>query len=89
MSHKDSVGKIPEGFRIIASTPNLPTAGIEHPDKKFFGIQFHPEVVHTPSGMDILRNFLFNICDCDPNWTMVSIIESETEKIIKILRETK
>jgi len=89
MSHKDSVGEIPEGFRIIASTPNLPVAGIEHPDKKFFGIQFHPEVVHTPSGMDILRNFLFNICDCDPNWTMVSIIESETEKIIKMVGKGK
>ncbi|HAJ94595.1 MAG TPA: glutamine-hydrolyzing GMP synthase, partial [Actinobacteria bacterium] len=89
MSHKDSVGQIPDGFRTIASTPNLPAAGIEHPGKKFFGIQFHPEVAHTPSGMDILRNFLFNICDCSPNWTMVSIIESETEKIIRMVGKGK
>lgn len=89
MSHKDSVGQVPDGFRIIASTPNLPVAGIEHPGKKFFGIQFHPEVIHTPSGMDILRNFLFNICDCGPDWTMVSIIESETEKIAKMVGEGK
>jgi len=80
MSHRDSVGKVPEGFKAIASTPNLPIAGMEHPGKKLFGIQFHPEVMHTPSGMDILRNFLFDICGCSPNWTMVSIIESETEK---------
>lgn len=89
MSHKDSVGQIPEGFRTIASTHNLPAAGIENPDKRFFGIQFHPEVVHTPSGMDILRNFLFNICDCSPNWTMVSIIESETKKIIGLVGKGK
>lgn len=80
MSHKDCVEKIPSGFKVIASTPNLPIAGIEEPDKKFFGIQFHPEVVHTPAGMDILRNFLFDICGCAPTWTMVSIIESETKK---------
>ncbi len=80
MSHKDCVEKIPSGFKVIASTPNLPIAGIEEPNKKFFGIQFHPEVVHTPAGTDILRNFLFDICGCAPVWTMVSIIESETKK---------
>jgi GMP synthase (glutamine-hydrolysing) len=85
MSHKDSVGKVPPGFRIIASTPDLPVAGIENPGKKFFGIQFHPEVVHTPAGMDILKNFLFNVCGCSPVWTMVSIIESETERIKRLV----
>jgi GMP synthase (glutamine-hydrolysing) len=87
MSHKDCVEKIPSGFKVIASTPNLPIAGIEEPDKKFFGIQFHPEVVHTPAGMDILRNFLFDICGCAPNWTMVSIIESETKKTKEMVGE--
>ncbi|MCJ7666441.1 MAG: glutamine-hydrolyzing GMP synthase [Actinobacteria bacterium] len=89
MSHKDSVDKIPPGFKVIASTPNLPIAGIEEPDKKFFGIQFHPEVVHTPAGMDILRNFLFKICGCAPTWTMVSIIESETKKTREIVGESR
>lgn len=89
MSHKDCVEKIPPGFKVIASTPNLPIAGIEEPDKKFFGIQFHPEVVHTPAGMDILRNFLFGICGCAPIWTMVSIIESETKKTREIVGEGK
>ena len=87
MSHKDCVEKIPSGFKVIASTPNVPIAGIEEPDKKFFGIQFHPEVVHTPAGMDILRNFLFDICGCAPNWTMVSIIESETKKTKEMVGE--
>jgi GMP synthase (glutamine-hydrolysing) len=87
MSHKDCVEKIPSGFKVIASTPNVPIAGIEEPDKKFFGIQFHPEVVHTPAGMDILRNFLFDICGCTPNWTMVSIIESETKKTKEMVGE--
>jgi GMP synthase (glutamine-hydrolysing) len=81
MSHKDSVIKIPPGFSIIASTKNLPIAGIENVKDKIYGIQFHPEVVHTPSGMDILKNFLFDICGCSPTWTMVSIIENQIKKI--------
>ncbi|MGM0368341.1 MAG: glutamine-hydrolyzing GMP synthase [Actinomycetota bacterium] len=81
MSHKDNVGELAPSFEAIASTPNLPVAGIQSLRKKFFGIQFHPEVIHTPSGMDILRNFLFNICGCTPNWTMVSIIENRVNEI--------
>lgn len=81
MSHKDSVVKIPPAFNVIASTPNLPIAGIEEPKNKIYGIQFHPEVMHTPSGMDILKNFLFDICGCSPTWTMVSIIEKQIKKI--------
>lgn len=81
MSHKDSVLEPPPSFRIIASTPNLAIAGMENPAKKIYGIQFHPEVVHTPSGMDILKNFLFNICGCSPTWTMVSIIEKQVDEI--------
>ncbi|MDD5660156.1 MAG: glutamine-hydrolyzing GMP synthase [Actinomycetota bacterium] len=77
MSHRDSVCLLPPFFRTIASTSNLPIAGIEEPFKKIYGIQFHPEVIHTPSGMDILKNFLFKICKCSPTWTMVSIIEKE------------
>lgn len=89
MSHRDSVKKIPKGFRKIASTPSLPIAGIEDGKNKFYGIQFHPEVVHTPSGMDILKNFLFDICGCLPNWTMVSIIEDQCEKISKKVKDGK
>lgn len=81
MSHKDSVCKIPGGFKIIASTPSLPIAAIENSKLKIYGIQFHPEVQHTPSGMEILKNFLFKICNCIPSWTMVSIIENQVEII--------
>ncbi len=81
MSHKDNVEMNPEGFNTIASTKNLEIAGIENKEKKIYGIQFHPEVIHTPNGTEILKNFLFNICSCSPNWTMVSIIEKEIEEI--------
>jgi GMP synthase (glutamine-hydrolysing) len=81
MSHKDSVSEIPPSFNIIASTTNIPVAGIEEPAGKIYGIQFHPEVIHTPSGMDILKNFLFGICRCSPTWTMASIIEEQVKKI--------
>lgn len=81
MSHKDSVSEIPPSFNIIASTTNIPIAGIEEPVRKIYGIQFHPEVIHTPSGMEILKNFLFGICGCSPTWTMVSIIEEQVRKI--------
>jgi len=87
MSHRDSVVKIPPGFNVIAYTPNLPIAGIEEPKNKIYGIQFHPEVIHTPSGMNILKNFLFNICDCSPTWTMVSIIEQQIKKIKEEVKE--
>jgi GMP synthase (glutamine-hydrolysing) len=81
MSHRDSVSVLPKDFKTIASTASLPIAGIESKNKRLYGIQFHPEVVHTPSGMDILKNFLFDICGCSPTWTMVSIIENQVKKI--------
>ncbi len=81
MSHKDSVSVLPKNFKVIASTPSLPIAGFENDKGDIFGIQFHPEVIHTPSGMEILKNFLFKICGCLPTWTMVSIIESQVEII--------
>ena len=84
MSHRDSVSVLPENFKIIASTTSLPIAGLENSRDKIFGIQFHPEVVHTPSGMHILENFLFNICGCSPLWTMMSIIENQ----VSIIKDT-
>ncbi len=82
MSHKDCVSKVPPPFNVIASTPNLPIAGMEEPERKIYGIQFHPEVKHTHSGMDILKNFLFNVCKCSPGWTAASFIEDQV-KIVK------
>ena len=72
MSHGDTIGTLPKGFRITATTPNTPVAAAEDPKKRFYGLQFHPEVVHTPEGKKMLENFLFAICDCSKSWTMKS-----------------
>lgn len=68
MSHRDQVEKLPEGFRLLASTTTCPVAAIADPSRKLFGVQFHPEVVHTPKGMRVLENFLFDICRCEKDW---------------------
>ena len=80
-SHGDKLTKLPAGFRIIAKTSNSPYAAIEHPSKKFFGLQFHPEVVHTPKGREILKNFVFQVCGFTPDWTMGSFIDESCERI--------
>jgi len=81
MSHGDSVTKIPEGFEVIAHTDSIPVGAIADNKRKLFGLQFHPEVVHTPSGKDIIGNFLFRFCGCSPSWTMRSFIEREISLI--------
>lgn len=62
MSHGDRLSQLPEGFCTIATTTNSPYAGIAHKEKNIYGIQFHPEVTHTPKGKDLLRNFAVKIC---------------------------
>lgn len=84
MSHGDHITRIPKGFRVSGSTPSCATAAMENPDAGFYGVQFHPEVTHTVHGVKILRNFLFRIAGCKPDWTMGSFIEEEVRK----LRET-
>ena len=81
MSHGDSVSQVPEGFEVIAHTDSVPVAAMVDSNRKLFGLQFHPEVVHTPSGKDIIGNFLFRFCDCSPSWTMRSFIEREISLI--------
>ncbi len=81
MSHGDSVTEAPPGFRVTAVTAGSPVAAMENPDRRIYGVQFHPEVVHTPHGMDILKNFLYLAADCLPTWTMVSIIEKAVEEV--------
>jgi GMP synthase (glutamine-hydrolysing) len=75
MSHGDMVSELPEGFVADASTDHAPIAGMSHFDKKMFAVQFHPEVRHSVFGNEIIRNFLYNICDCDGNWSMETFIE--------------
>ena len=83
MSHGDKVTVIPEGFVPIASTENCPYAAVMNPELNFWGVQFHPEVVHTYQGEKILGNFLFSICKCSSNWNMKSFIETQIEEIRK------
>ena len=81
MSHRDAVVVPPDGFRTTASTTASPAAGFEAPERRLFGVQFHPEVAHTPSGLDLLKNFLYRGCDLLPAWTMTSIIEDAVTDI--------
>lgn len=81
MSHADKIEKLPDGFRSIARSENSPVAAFASRDNKIIGLQFHPEVTHTPEGAILLKNFAFNICNCEPTWTMDAFIESETRKI--------
>jgi GMP synthase (glutamine-hydrolysing) len=81
MSHFDTITHAPSGFSVTASTSDTPAAAFEHPDRKLYAVQFHPEVVHTPHGMEMLKHFLYDVCGCLPTWTMTSVIESSVEAI--------
>lgn len=81
MSHGDRVKKMPKGFKSIAHSKNSPICAMKNENRKIFGVQFHPEVVHTPKGTQIIKNFLFNICRCKPIWTMKSFIETAKSEI--------
>jgi GMP synthase (glutamine-hydrolysing) len=80
MSHGDSVDILPQGFRVLAETESNPVAAIANA-RGMVGLQFHPEVTHTPQGKEIIRNFLFRICECDGTWTANTVIEEAIEQI--------
>jgi GMP synthase (glutamine-hydrolysing) len=82
-SHGDSLKKLPAGFRAVATSDNSPFAAIEDAKRRLYGLQFHPEVAHTPRGMEILSNFVLGICQADASWTMKSFIESTCETVRK------
>lgn len=81
MSHGDSVAELPQGFVVSAKTKNTPTAAISNHEKKLYGVQFHPEVIHTMNGLEVLRNFVINICGAKPNWTTERFIEDSISQI--------
>lgn len=81
MSHGDRLTRVPEGFRSIASSQNAPFAAIADPVRHLYGIQFHPEVAHTPRGMELIRAFLFEVSGLEPSWTPVSFVEQTVQAI--------
>jgi GMP synthase (glutamine-hydrolysing) len=81
MSHRDSVVAPPEGARVVAGSPAAPISAFEDAGRGLYGVQFHPEVVHTPHGIEMLKNFLYRIAVAPPAWTAAAVIEEETARI--------
>lgn len=81
MSHGDSVTQLPDGFKTLAHTDNTPCAAIADHERHLFGVQFHPEVVHSMGGLPLLRNFVYHICECEPTWTTDAFVEESIRDI--------
>jgi GMP synthase (glutamine-hydrolysing) len=81
MSHGDAVQVLPEGFEVVGASASCPFAAVAHPGRNLYGLQFHPEVVHTPRGAELLGNFLFRIAHLEANWTMGGFIEREIQEV--------
>ena len=81
MSHADTVTAAPEGFDVTAGTASTPVAAMEDRDRRLYGVQFHPEVAHTPRGMDVMKRFLYDGCNLLPEWTPSNVIERAVERI--------
>ena len=81
MSHGDSVTQLPNGFEILAHTDNTPQAAIANQTKRFYGVQFHPEVVHSKGGSALIRNFVYDVCKCEPTWTTEAFVEEAIREV--------
>ncbi|WP_446389012.1 glutamine-hydrolyzing GMP synthase [Coleofasciculus sp. B1-GNL1-01] len=81
MSHADSCQELPDGFEVLAHTDNTPCAAIADHQKQLYGVQFHPEVVHSVGGIALIRNFVYHICDCEPTWTTEAFVEEAIREI--------
>ena len=81
MSHGDHVTTPPAGYDVLATTPSLPVAAFRNREKRTYGVQFHPEVAHTPRGDEVISNFVFRVCGCEPTWTPGSFIDEAVERI--------
>jgi GMP synthase (glutamine-hydrolysing) len=89
MSHGDKVTQVPPGFKPYAHTQHSKIAAMGNPEKKLFGVQFHPEVVHTPWGIEVLKRFLYDVCECEPTWTPENFIELAVKDIKKRVGKKK
>jgi GMP synthase (glutamine-hydrolysing) len=81
MSHRDSVSAPPEGAVVTGGSDSTPIAAFEAPERKLYGVQFHPEVVHTPHGQEVLKNFLYGVAGARPTWTPAAVIEEQVDRI--------
>ena len=86
MSHGDRVSAVAEDFEAIARTKTCPLAAVAHTDKPLFGVQFHPEVTHTPHGTQLFRNFLYNVCKCEGGWTVGHVVDGILDDLRDQLR---
>ena len=89
MSHTDYVSDIPEGFEIVAHTDNCPVAAMQNPAKKLYAMQYHPEVLHSEHGKEMLHNFLFEVCGCTGTWTMANYAKTAIETIKQTVGDGK
>ncbi len=89
MSHGDLVVETPVGFRIDASSEHCPIAAMSHPEKNLYAVQFHPEVRHSEYGNEMIKNFLFNVCKCEGNWSMEDFIEQQIQEIKEMVGDKK
>lgn len=89
MSHTDYIESLAPGFKVTASSESCPVAAIEYPERNLYAVQFHPEVEHTPEGMQMLKNFLFNICGCKGDWNMSSFVDMSIRKLKEKIGDKK
>jgi len=89
MSHSDLVWKLPKKFEILASTENCEIAAFKHKEKPIYGLQWHPEVIHTKNGMLMIKNFVFGVCKCKPNWKIENLTKKAIEEIKKVVDDKK
>ena len=89
MSHGDSVIKLPKGFKVLAHTKNTHLAAVGNAEQKLYGVQFHPEVVHTERGTEIIKNFVYVVCGCKPTWTTKNFIDEQVKEIRAMLGKNK
>jgi len=89
MSHSDAVYVVPKEYEVLAYTENCPVAAFKHKTKPIYGLQWHPEVIHTENGMKMLKNFIFKVCGCQPNWKMEDFIENAIREIKEAVGKSK
>jgi GMP synthase (glutamine-hydrolysing) len=89
MSHTDYIAEVPGGFVVTSFTDNCPTASLENAEQKLYGVQFHPEVHHTPFGQTLLENFLYRVCGCRGDWTMSNFAKTKIEEIKSLVGDRK